>query len=200
MADNAHIIFVKYPEPGKVKTRLGKTVGYEKASAIYKRIAENLINKSCKTCDTMVFIEPYSRLEDFKDWIGDKRFLPQTGSDLGERMYNALQYAFDAGYGKAVLTGSDIPGLNSSIIKDAFSLLDERDAVIGKAEDGGYYLIGFSFDTFTDRAFSNINWSTDIVFSQTMNILKKIGYSAARNCNTERSGHIRRSGKTQDQG
>ena len=40
--------------------------------------------------------------------------------------------------------GADIPGITEDIIDTAFKLLRNRgtDMVLGKAEDGGYYLIG----------------------------------------------------------
>ena len=42
--------------------------------------------------------------------------------------------------------GSDIPEIDSTIIKNAFKDLDNEfyDSVIGQAQDGGYYLIGLS--------------------------------------------------------
>lgn len=41
--DNALIVFLKYPEPGRVKTRLAKGIGDAKACAIYKLLAEGVM-------------------------------------------------------------------------------------------------------------------------------------------------------------
>ena len=55
--ENALIIFLKYPEPGKVKTRLAKDIGNEKACAIYKLLAENVIkNILTKIQEHMMYI------------------------------------------------------------------------------------------------------------------------------------------------
>ena len=45
--------------------------------------------------------------------------------------------------------GGDIPGINEDIIETAFKLLNKKgtDMVLGKAEDGGYYLIGLNKST-----------------------------------------------------
>jgi hypothetical protein len=43
------------------------------------------------------------------------------------------------------LVGSDIPGINSSIIAEAYQQLQNgSDMVLGPAADGGYYLVGIS--------------------------------------------------------
>ncbi len=34
--NNSILFFIKYPEPGKVKTRLAKELGKKKASALYR--------------------------------------------------------------------------------------------------------------------------------------------------------------------
>lgn len=170
---NAHILFIKYPEAGRVKTRLGADIGNDKAAALYKKMAENAVGP-----DSLVFIEPYGRLEDFREWLGDRQFFAQEGGDLGERMFNALKKAFEMGYDRCVLTGSDIPGLTSEIIHDA--LENMQDASIGETFDGGYYLIGFRRETLTDSIFHRMPWSTDIVFPKTMHIFESMGYSVYR--------------------
>lgn len=64
----------------------------------------------------------------------------------------------------------DVPGV---FIKEAFSYLETSDVAIGPATDGGYYLVGFRYDTFLPEVFEGIQWSTDTVFRETMNILEK---------------------------
>lgn len=179
MHKDAHLIFLKYPEEGKVKTRLGRDIGYAKAAEIYKTLAEELVRKSDTShYDIVMFIEPYEKLTEFEDWLGRSKYFPQEGGDLGERMFNAIKKAFDSGYERCVLTGSDIPALDSVIIKN--SLRNMQDAVIGKASDGGYYLIGFKKETLTDKVFSGIEWSTATVYYETMKIFDSLGYDMAQ--------------------
>ena len=91
--------------------------------------------------------------------------VPQVEGDLGCRMAASFQQAFRKGAQAVVLTGSDIPGLNNSIIKRAFSALEKHMGVIGPASDGGYYLIGMRSPGF--NLFNNITWSTQDVLMQT---------------------------------
>jgi glycosyltransferase A (GT-A) superfamily protein (DUF2064 family) len=55
----------------------------------------------------------------------------------------------------------------------AFSQLKTTDAVLGPSSDGGYYLIGFSKDTFLPEAFDGVDWSSERVCEQTLDILKQ---------------------------
>jgi len=173
----AHILFLKYPEAGKVKTRLAKDIGDEKAAELYKLMAEEIIF-SCAVpdIDVLLFIEPFAKLDDFKRWLGDGfKYFPQADTDLGDRMFSALQTAFDEGYQSCVLTGSDIPDLNADVMYDAFEKIDDDNAVVGASKDGGYYLIGFNENNLTDKVFTNMQWSTERVFDETVLRFKKVG-------------------------
>ena len=71
--ENAVIIFLKYPEPGKVKTRLAKALGDEKACEIYKLLAENVIKNILTinpgTYDVHIFFTPADRETDIRTWL-----------------------------------------------------------------------------------------------------------------------------------
>ncbi|MDZ7845461.1 MAG: TIGR04282 family arsenosugar biosynthesis glycosyltransferase [Owenweeksia sp.] len=93
----------------------------------------------------------------------------QSGSDLGERMKAAFQQAFEAGFQKVVIIGSDCPEIGAKVIEQAFDQLDETQVVLGPANDGGYYLLGMNglFNLFDD-----VNWSTATVRQETCDKVK----------------------------
>jgi rSAM/selenodomain-associated transferase 1 len=101
--------------------------------------------------------------------------MPQAGEDLGERMKNGFVEALSMNFKRVVLIGSDIPDLPLEFIEEAFTSLQEKDAVIGPALDGGYYLIGFKKETFSPRVFEGIHWSTESVFEKTLKVLQQEG-------------------------
>jgi rSAM/selenodomain-associated transferase 1 len=118
---------------------------------------------------------PKNALEGLKEWLGDQHhYIPQKGKDLGERMSNAFRKAFDTGFKRVVLVGSDIPDLPLEVIEEAFISLKEEDAAIGPAYDGGYYLIGFKEKTFSPQVFERMAWGTERVFEDTMKVLKNL--------------------------
>jgi hypothetical protein len=166
------IIFVKNPELGKVKTRLAKDVGDIKALEVYRHLL-HITKHACEgmNCSRNVF---YSERIIDDDWDTDRfdKFV-QIGSDLGDRMQNAMEQAFALGARKAVIIGSDCPQITKRVIDEAFEKLDAHDAVIGPASDGGYYLIGLR--SLHPQLFMNKRWSTETVLSDTVQDLKDGG-------------------------
>ncbi len=104
-------------------------------------------------------------------------YRPQTGHDLGMRMVNAFKSCFDDGFRSVIIIGSDCPDLPQWIIEEAFEALQRHGAVIGPSYDGGYYLIGFSGESFSGNYFENIPWSTENVYKETVGRFDKEGVS-----------------------
>ncbi|MCX8491283.1 MAG: TIGR04282 family arsenosugar biosynthesis glycosyltransferase [Cyclobacteriaceae bacterium] len=175
---NLLIIFYRNPELGKVKTRLAKTLGDEKALAIYltlsshtRFITENL------DIDRVIY---YSNFVDTEDAWPNKTFYKelQNGNDLGEKMKNAFADGFTKGYERVCIIGTDCFELSESAIKQAFDQLRTNDAVIGSAKDGGYYLLGMKKQM--PELFKNKAWSTDTVSTDTIQNFKDLGVSFAQ--------------------
>ncbi|AQT69240.1 transferase 1, rSAM/selenodomain-associated [Anaerohalosphaera lusitana] len=167
---NCTAIFVKYPEPGKVKTRLGNQIGHDQAAELYGNFVLDMIDVYRQAdCHLRIFVDPSSDRELYREWLGDDlTYAAQTGKGLGERMLNAFEEMFAEGFSKAILTGSDIPDLTVQTINDAFTALSENDVVLGPSSDGGYYLIGFREASFVKEVFKGISWSTDSVLDETL--------------------------------
>lgn len=175
MTIRALIIFCKYPEPGKVKTRLGREIGFAQAAALYATLLqENLsrLTSQPTSFELFLFYEPDTPLEAYQTWLGGYTFLPQEGEDLGERMYRAFAHLFAQGFSQVLLVGSDIPDVHLALIAQAFALLDHQQVVLGPAEDGGYYLIGFRHQAHL-HLFTAMPWSTAEVFQRTVNLLRE---------------------------
>lgn len=165
------ILFVKYPQAGAVKTRLGEQIGADEAAGLYKCFAADLIGTVSSNSSLTICYDPSVSEKEFIDWLGVQHsYIPQSGSDLGARMKNAFEQVFDTGLKEAVLIGSDAPDLPIDLIDRAFSAFETYDAVIGPSSDGGYYLIGFSRQRFLPEIFDGISWSTETVFQDTMKI------------------------------
>ncbi len=183
--ENVLIIFLKYPEPGKVKTRLAKDIGDEKACAVYKSLAENVIKniftKNPGTYNVHIFFTPADRETEIMTWLkpilddnqGIKtQFRTQEGSNLGKRMSTAFKEILqEKGCKKCIIIGTDCPEIDATLIENAFGVLKEKDVVIGPCRDGGYYLLGMSRPA--SDLFVDIDWSTDRVFEQTMEKVRK---------------------------
>jgi len=173
--DRCLLFFVKNPERGKVKSRLGAVIGNDSAVSVYKNIVDRMLSTLKEgTFPLYICFSPKNAQKPVKNWLGrEYRYIPQNGKDLGERMRNGFTEAFEMGFKKVVLIGSDIPDLALEFIEEAFITLNKSDAVIGPAFDGGYYLIGFKDKTFSPQVFEGIAWGTQNVFDETVKKLKR---------------------------
>ncbi len=176
MKDNIVAVMAKWPEPGKVKTRLAKDIGNKRAASIYTDLLNSTIEKclpeSNDNYSLGIACEPPDKIDNFKSIYPDLTFYnAQQGNDLGERMYNACNTLFNSSRTNSViLVGADIPSLGREEIRQALSLLElESDVVLGPTDDGGYYLIGTKLPRTV--LFENIEWSSDAVFADTVNIV-----------------------------
>ena len=177
MHKNALIYFIKAPILGKVKTRLAKSIGAEKATAFYLHCVEKLLSlKAPLNCDIFV---AYDNVEDNIPLPSCLLFLQSKG-DLGQRMQDAFAHVFTQGYQNIILLGSDIPEVDETILEEAFALLSSSDALLSPTLDGGYYLIGFHAHTFTCTAFQDIIYSRNDVFEKTLQQLKPLHVSMGK--------------------
>ena len=168
------LLFIKAPFKGRVKSRLAAAVGEEVALELYKSFILDILDAlSTSGYPFRVCFYPPDAEEAITTWLVGHPAAPQDGNDLGERMELAFKKIFTEGFTSAILIGSDIPDLTPAVFHEALESLNDNDAVIGPAADGGYYLIGFNKRSFLPRIFRGIPWSTDTVFRETMDILKE---------------------------
>lgn len=168
--DSAIIIFVRHPELGKVKTRLAATIGNETALKVYKFLLRHTY-ELIKDGPVPVYVFYADKIVADDIWIGDNIIKKvQTGTDLGEKMKNAFIEVFAKGYSKVVIIGSDCYELSAELIDEAMKKLNNYDVIVGPAKDGGYYLLGMHSPF--KNLFENIEWSTNKVFSKTIEVIK----------------------------
>jgi rSAM/selenodomain-associated transferase 1 len=183
----AILLFVKFPEPGRVKTRLAADVGAQQAAAIYGQLvrvtcAQLPVEKSGPSAQIFVNFDPPERRREVEQWLEpmlprDATFVAQCAGDLGTRLTHAFAHAFAAGFEKAVAIGTDCCELTESLFETAFENLDAHDCAIGPTLDGGYYLIALKQPQ--PALFTGIAWSTDQTFAQTLDRARDAGLSVA---------------------
>jgi rSAM/selenodomain-associated transferase 1 len=169
---DALIIFVRNPELGKVKTRLAQTSGQEKALNIYKQLLQHTldITKNLAVDKYVFYTDKIPEKDMWKDAEYDR--LLQKDAGLGEKMHHSFKILFEKKYRKVVIVGSDCIELTEDIILNAFHSLQDHDAVIGPANDGGYYLLGMK-KLYPDF-FINKKWSTEDVYERTIKDFNKL--------------------------
>jgi hypothetical protein len=176
----AILVFVRAPEAGRVKTRLAASIGADAALNVYRRLAEHTVREALAVAgaEVRVHFTPADAEAGVRAWLGDgPALLPQADGDLGERMRGAFAWAFEDGHRRVVIIGSDLPEMRADLLGRAITLLDDHQAVIGPARDGGYYLLGLT--RLGEGVFEGIAWSTPGVLQATLERLATAGITPA---------------------
>ena len=177
--NTALVVIARYPEAGKTKTRLARTLGNQQTANLYQAFLTDLAQRFAgsayhlhwtytpPTVDYQAFVsslvpEHASRMFCF----------PQQGDELGERLLYAFNWCNQRGFQRTILIGSDTPHISRHVIDAATKALDEVDIVLGPSEDGGYYLIGMDIPY---DVFSGIPMSTPEVREATIAAAHRLG-------------------------
>ena len=153
-------IFARAPVPGRVKTRLARSVGEEAALAAYRELLALTLDRLAPGTGRFapeIWIE--GERSTLASWQGF-RIVEQPTGDLGVRMAAAFED------GVSVLVGTDIPLMTAGYVEQALDALAHADLVLGPTEDGGYCLVAMNSPQ--DRIFQGIPWSSPRVLTATL--------------------------------
>jgi rSAM/selenodomain-associated transferase 2/rSAM/selenodomain-associated transferase 1 len=176
------ILFTRFPEAGRVKTRLVPALGREGAEALHRRLVLRTVRTAeaaCRLCDAELEIRFDGGTEEaFRHWLGDHFVCrPQRHGDLGDRMAEVFAESLGAGLQAALIIGSDCPALTPELLADAFAKLASNSVVLGPAVDGGYYLLGLTRQI--PELFRGIAWGTEHVLGESLKILAGLNFAPA---------------------
>lgn len=166
-------VFARAPRLGRVKTRLCPPLTATQALRLHRALAEDTLERLAEVSrpglEHWLFLS--EALDDPRDlqvpavWQVEL----QQGDTLGARLARAFREAFDAGRERLVILGSDSPTVPLEYVHQALDHLAQHEAVLGPAEDGGYYLVGCS--TFVPELFADISWGSDQVLKESTEAL-----------------------------
>lgn len=172
-------VYLKYPTPGKVKTRLAASIGDQEAAGLYSRMIAAVWEKTLRPLPQEDFAvhflcDPYRPLQDYQERYGE--WAPcsaQSGGDLGERLKHSFSSLL-AKYDEVITIGTDCVDISDELMREARAELRAgKDLVLGPATDGGYYLIGLRAEA--PALFEGQAWSTPTVLSATLDKAAKLG-------------------------
>jgi len=181
------LVFLKYPTPGRVKTRLAASLGDEAAVEIYCRLVDRVLrNLSAAPVDEIrVMFDPPSSDDEAKirKWLTPAlavvpervtiRFAAQFQGDLGDRLCSGFSGAFADGFQEVMAIGTDCVAIDDEVIAAAWRALQQYDAVFGPTEDGGYYLV--ATNSMRGVLFENIPWSTGETLARSLQRAEQAG-------------------------
>ena len=172
MQEPAIALFARAPVIGQVKTRLIGSLSPAAACGLHRALAQDAWDVLTAIPGNKVFL--YSDQE-HPEWreLAAGRLRLQRGADLGERMLKCFDELRDGGHGPLLIVGSDTAALTPEIVAPWSEKLRAAGAVLGPAEDGGYWAIGCRSPN--RKMFDGVEWSSNRTGSQTAEALTSCG-------------------------
>jgi rSAM/selenodomain-associated transferase 1 len=166
------VVFAKAPAAGRVKTRLIPALGAEGAAALAGEMLAATVEEALATGLAVELCgEP-----DAAQWHEARPGLTLTAQGeggLGERLARAAERVLEEV--PVLLIGADCPDLHRMRLRAAAQALEDHDAVLHPALDGGYALLGLR--RFDRSVFEGIDWSTAAVAEQTTRRIEALGWA-----------------------
>lgn len=155
----------RYPEPGKVKTRLAARVGAAAACRLYGAFLADIGRRlGGAQWECVWAVTPPGRRLDAAI-VGPGRQIAQRGSDLAARMHACFVDLFAGGARRVVMIGADAPQIEPATVASAFGALAAgADVVLVPSRDGGYCLVGLGAPL---DIFGGVDMGTERVLAQT---------------------------------
>jgi rSAM/selenodomain-associated transferase 1 len=173
------LTFLKFPEPGHVKTRLASTLGTVQAAELYRQWIGIVLAQlqPLRSSTRLVGCFDGAPREAFCDWhaLADE-WWPQSPGDLGARLAAVFERAFNLG-GPVLALGTDCLEIEPDLLLHAFQELSHQDAVFGPTPDGGYYLVGLSLPR--PGFFRSIRWSSPFTLDDQLRRCHENGWSVS---------------------
>ncbi|MBK1668522.1 hypothetical protein CKO28_10810 [Rhodovibrio sodomensis] len=172
------VIFARRPQVGVGKRRLARGAGDLTAWRFQRLMLARLLRRLAPDprWTTWLAVTPDRAAGDLR-WMPGAgrarvRAMPQGPGDLGRRMARPMATLPP---GPVVLVGSDIPDLGPAQVAAAFAGLDGGDAVLGPADDGGYWLVGLGARARKRPPFKGVRWSGPHALRDTIANLDRAG-------------------------
>lgn len=174
------IVMARWPAPGRCKRRLAQELGAARAAQIQSRLTRHTLAEAKhagqdSSLELLLAVEGLASRA-ARRWgqvLGADRTVLQGRGTLGLRMQRQFQRAVREGASQVVLIGSDLPQLEASDLSAAFRALGQRQAVLGPALDGGYWLIGLRRPE--PQLLAGIAWGGAQVLEQTLAAMARQG-------------------------
>jgi hypothetical protein len=179
----AVVVFARAPVAGRTKTRLIPALGPERTAELYRCFLLDIVDRLRGVpADIIVAAAEQDDAAPLSAALGGRgrlavEFMVQSGSDLGERILNAVRHTLSQGRPATVVIGTDAPDLPADVMGKALDLIGSHDLVVGPCSDGGYYLIGLR--AAMPSLFRGMRWSHDSVLSETIKRAEELGLAVA---------------------
>jgi hypothetical protein len=184
-------VFAKWPQPGRVKTRLCPPLSPEQAAVFAMALLEDLTAylENCPGITWGIAYDPSDAATAYRERYPETPLIAQGEGDLGERMDRIVNEMLASGHPAVLLIGSDVTFFSPCFLLDSLETLRSGavELLLSPAGDGGYSLIGLTRTC--PELFEGIPWSSDKVLPLTLERATALGMKllqteTLRDCDT----------------
>jgi rSAM/selenodomain-associated transferase 2/rSAM/selenodomain-associated transferase 1 len=169
-------LMVKAPEPERAKTRLAPALSSHGAAALARAFLRDALEE-WQGVDVQCTLAKTGNFDDsLREELAGRPQRSQGEGELGQRLERVLSAAL-ASHDVAIVVGTDIPGVGQRELFETQRLLETHDAVLGPAEDGGFYWLALR--SCSPGLLSDIPWSDASTCLRTKERLERAGMRVA---------------------
>jgi glycosyltransferase A (GT-A) superfamily protein (DUF2064 family) len=171
---SASCVVLMMKSPARSKRRLAERIGARRAT----QAAQRLLGCACE--DLAAWPGPKCVAPSAADELADAppadATVVQVDGNLGERLHHVNDELIRRGFGRQIFIGIDCPSLDVAYLEQAAAALEDHDAVLGPAADGGVVLMGVRGRW---PPLAGLPWSTSTLFESLQAACARAGARAA---------------------
>lgn len=180
MSCAAVLVVAKAPVAGSAKTRLAADVGDTAAADLAAAALLDTLAVCADVFGARVLaltgdLACAARRDELERAIADWHVIEQRGVNFGERLAHAHEDAADHARQPVLQLGMDTPQVTSGQLEELDSMLGARyDAVLGPADDGGWWALGVTGPALVD-GLGSVPMSSSRTGEETLRLLRDNG-------------------------
>lgn len=140
------VLMAKFPQPGRVKTRLVPPLTEAQSADLYHAFLQDKIAqmRGVAGVQRAIAYTPPAGRSYFAALAPGFILVEQAGPDLAARLTNLFDTSFTGDVEQVIAIDGDTPTLPPDYLRRGFKVLEDPavDVALGPCEDGGYYAIG----------------------------------------------------------